>query len=198
MAQYGFYRSAQKSIRDGRAFERIQFPLKADLPSMSDRTSVVIQLAPYFVGTCIAKPRIVESGCKAVRKQRNFRLAGFFAGFCCLANGLYLSIGSLGGVGDAGDLLRGGAARWELWLFGVPLSLVGLWLWHRLGPGLGFSSAQPSANPRAVIGLAVALTAAIVLCVSLCLRRNRPSVAFLAFRHGGQTDTSNLGLAYVG
>ncbi len=36
-------------------------------------------------------------------------LAAFFAGFCCLANGLYLAAGSFGGVGDAGDLLRHGA-----------------------------------------------------------------------------------------
>ncbi len=101
--------------------------------------------------------------------------AGFFAGFCCLANGLYLLIGSIDGVGDAGDLLRHGAARWTLWLLGIPLSLVGLWLWHRLGPGLGFRSAQPSANPRAVIGLVVALTAAIVLCVFFTPhRRNAP------------------------
>ena len=56
--------------------------------------------------------------------------AGLFAGFCCVANGLYLSIGSLDRVGDAGDLLRHGAARWQLWLFGVPVCLLGLWCWH--------------------------------------------------------------------
>ncbi|MEX2114462.1 MAG: hypothetical protein WD845_14810 [Pirellulales bacterium] len=69
-------------------------------------------------------------------------LAAFFAGFCCLANGLYLAAGSFAGVGDAGDLLRHGAARWQLWLFGVPVSILGLWLWNGLGPHVGFGPAN--------------------------------------------------------
>jgi hypothetical protein len=76
----------------------------------------------------------------AVRFAQRWRKpALFFAGFCCLANGLYLVGGSAGGVGDAGDLLHYGAARWQLWMFGVPVSLLGLCLWHRLGPRFGLS-----------------------------------------------------------
>src|ERR1700757_3149752 len=43
----------------------------------------------------------------------------FFAGFCLLANGLYIGIGSFDRVGDCGELLRHGAPMWEMWLFGL-------------------------------------------------------------------------------
>lgn len=43
-----------------------------------------------------------------------FYLVRFFAGFCLVANGVYIGVGSFPGVGDAGDLLRFGAPRWTL------------------------------------------------------------------------------------
>jgi hypothetical protein len=90
-------------------------------------------------------------------------LAEFFAGFCCLANGLYLAAGSFAGVGDAGDLLRHGAARWQLWLFGVPVSILGLWLWNGLGSQFGFSPANKQVDVRVVIGLGLATAIAVLL-----------------------------------
>jgi hypothetical protein len=57
-------------------------------------------------------------------------LLRFFAGFCLITNGAYLAFGSIDGVGDAGDLLREGAAAWQLWLFGAVCMPAGLWLWH--------------------------------------------------------------------
>jgi hypothetical protein len=97
-------------------------------------------------------------------------LAAFFAGFCCLTNGLYLAAGSFGGVGDAGDLLRHGAARWELWLFGVPVSILGLWLRNGLGPHFGFGPANGKIDSRVVVGLGVALAIIALLEILLaCL-----------------------------
>src|SRR5262245_43922438 len=46
-------------------------------------------------------------------------LLRFFAGFCLLANGLYVGVGSFDRVGDCGDMLRHGSALWQLWLFGA-------------------------------------------------------------------------------
>ncbi len=46
-------------------------------------------------------------------------LVRFFAGFCLIANGMYIGIGSFGQIGDAGDLLRHGSPIWLLWLFGI-------------------------------------------------------------------------------
>ena len=73
---------------------------------------------------------------------RYWRILLFFAGFCLLANGAYLSFGSLYRAGDAGDLMRRGAPQWTLFLFGAMTMPTGLFLWHRLGPRFGIGTAQ--------------------------------------------------------
>ena len=67
------------------------------------------------------------------------KVSQFFAGFCLLANGLYIGLGSFTGIGDCGDLLRHGSPIWQLWLFGAVTVPPGLFLWHRLGPRFGWS-----------------------------------------------------------
>jgi hypothetical protein len=57
-----------------------------------------------------------------------------FAGFCLIANGVYLGVGWIDNAGDAGDLLRRGTPVWVLVGFGLLASGGGLYLWHRLGP----------------------------------------------------------------
>ncbi len=76
----------------------------------------------------------------------------FFAGFCLIANGAYLAVGSFDRIGDAGDLLKHGSPIWMLWLFGAVTMSVGLRLWHGLGQsfGLGPRSA-PIRWPAALI-----------------------------------------------
>lgn len=69
----------------------------------------------------------------------------FFAGFCLIANGAYLAVGSFDGIGDASDLLRHGSPLWTLWLFGAATIPAGLRLWHGLGKcfGLGPQTVLP-------------------------------------------------------
>jgi len=54
----------------------------------------------------------------------------FFVGFCLIANGAYIGLGSFGQIGDAGDLLRHGAPQWLLIAFGVAAIASGLLVWH--------------------------------------------------------------------
>lgn len=54
----------------------------------------------------------------------------FFAGFCLIANGVYIGAGAFEGVGDAGDLLRLGMPIGALVGFGVFTAPWGLWMWH--------------------------------------------------------------------
>lgn len=61
----------------------------------------------------------------------------FFAGFCLIANGAYLGVGSWEGIGDAGDLIRAGAPRWALVAFGLVTIPVGFYLWNGLGRAFG-------------------------------------------------------------
>jgi hypothetical protein len=97
------------------------------------------------------------------RSRKYAYIATFFAGFCCLANGLYLAAGSFSRAGDAGDLLRYGASQWQLLIFGVPFSGLGLWLWNGLGPQFGLRSASGKIDARVVIGLGFALTIIVLL-----------------------------------
>jgi hypothetical protein len=86
----------------------------------------------------------------------------FFAGFCLLANGLYIGIGSFARVGDCGEMLRHGSAPWELWLFGVVTAPSGLLLWHRQGSLFGFGAAQGSVSHSATY-VSVAICLAFLL-----------------------------------
>ena len=89
----------------------------------------------------------------------------FFAGFCLLANGLYLGVGSFDGVGDCGDLLRHGARMWHLWAFGLATAPAGLWLGHRQGPHFGLGPA----GVRVSTGAAWTCLVVCVLLIALGL-----------------------------
>jgi hypothetical protein len=80
----------------------------------------------------------------------------FFAGFCLIANGVYLGIGSLTGVGDCGDLLHHGAPLWQLWSFGAATVPLGFWLWNGQGGHFGLGSRAENVSP-AVAGIVTAV-----------------------------------------
>jgi Peptidase M50B-like len=87
----------------------------------------------------------------------------FFAGFCLIANGAYLGVGSTGNVGDAGDLLRHGAPIWQLWIFGAICVPTGFLLWHRLGPHFGLGKAQGRFSIPTAYGCLIASIMTVVL-----------------------------------
>jgi hypothetical protein len=58
----------------------------------------------------------------------------FFAGFSLIANGLYLGLGGFDRVGDCAELLNHGATLWQLIVFGIGASALGMYSWHRMGP----------------------------------------------------------------
>lgn len=61
-------------------------------------------------------------------------VARFAAGFCLLANGAYIGVGSFERVADAGTMLFYGSPVWTLWLFGFVAAPTGIAMWHGLGP----------------------------------------------------------------
>jgi hypothetical protein len=116
-----------------------------------------------FVG--VALPVAALGVCR--RRNRIVRdLVRFFAGLCLIANGLYLGVGSFFRIGDAGDLLRHGAAAWHLWFFGAATVPLGLWLWNGTGPTFGFGAARGKVSRRAALicaSLAIAIAIAEVV-----------------------------------
>jgi hypothetical protein len=96
-------------------------------------------------------------------KARIAFLLRFFAGFCLLANGLYIGTGSFERIGDCGEMLRHGSHAWQLWLFGAATAPVGLWLWHGQGRHFGLGAARGEIDRVAVVASAAACGALMAL-----------------------------------
>lgn len=103
---------------------------------------------------------------------RHFHLPGdylprFFAGFCLIANGAYLGVGSFNRIGDAGELLRHGTPIWLLWLFGILTVPTGLALWNDLGPHFGFGHAHGNVDTTAAYLVLILATLTLALMFGL-------------------------------
>jgi hypothetical protein len=76
----------------------------------------------------------------------------FFAGFCLIANGVYIGIGWL--LADGADpwvMTENGSPIWVLVAFGLLAAPLGLYLWHRQGPHFGLGEAKGNVSMRAAI-----------------------------------------------
>lgn len=111
-------------------------------------------------------PIVLWRTLRALKSPAAF-LARFFSGFCAVANGLYLGVGSFEGIGDAGDLLRSGASLWHLWLFGVLATLAGFRIWHGQAKSFGFGIDPEPVSWRPVSLVAVLLAVVVVLELAL-------------------------------
>ncbi|MDB5351797.1 MAG: hypothetical protein JWN86_3044 [Planctomycetota bacterium] len=85
----------------------------------------------------------------------------FFAGSCLIANGAYLSIGSISQVGDAGDLIRLGYPAWVLWIFGAISVPTGIGIWH--GQGQHFGLGVANGHVRSEVAFASMVTALLLV-----------------------------------
>lgn len=101
----------------------------------------------------------------AAGNWRGSFLLRFFAGFCLIANGLYISLGSLGAIGDCGEMLRRGSALWQLWLFGIVTTPAGFWLWHGQGKHFGLGQTPEPISPQ--IAYAAAAVAVLLFLLGL-------------------------------
>ena len=76
-------------------------------------------------------------------------LIRFFAGFCLIANGAYIGVGSFEQIGDAGEMLRCGLPPWSLWLFGAVAVPAGFVLLHGQGRNFGLGDAKGNVDATA-------------------------------------------------
>ncbi len=72
---------------------------------------------------------------KLVPERKKFLKScfSFFAGFCCVANGAYLTFGPFFYIGDCGTMLILGSNRTIIVSYGLGILLLGFAIWHRLG-----------------------------------------------------------------
>ena len=96
-------------------------------------------------------------------RYRFVYLCRFFAGFCLIANGAYICVGSFSNIGDAGDLARAGCPQALMIVFGVVCSAAGLWLWNRLGPHFGLKQAKRKVDRSAALGMPAILFITVIV-----------------------------------
>jgi hypothetical protein len=111
--------------------------------SPNPNPSVVVWLGPIL--GCIIP--VVAWWCTPRRFTVARNVTLFFAGFCLLANGAYIAIGSFDRVGDCGVMLQLGSPLWTLLLFGLLTIPIGFYLWHRLGSAKQFLADPTLVDP---------------------------------------------------
>jgi hypothetical protein len=94
----------------------------------------------------------------------------FFAGFCLVANGVYLLCGSFAAETDPGDLMRLGVPQSVLISVGLVGTTCGFWLWHRQGRYFGLGASGEEVKTGTVV-VSVLLLAAIVIGELICGNR---------------------------
>jgi hypothetical protein len=98
-------------------------------------------------------------------------LLRFFAGFCLVANGVYIGTGWLIANGaDPGVMLQNGSPRWLLVVFGLLTFPGGLYLWHRQGHHFGLAEANGKVSNWAS---AISAALLVVLVVFELIRNQR-------------------------
>jgi Peptidase M50B-like len=147
-------------LTGGRVERVVLHPLTISRTDLAENPQplVVAWAGPVFGAIA---PVLLWAAVRLLRMSGAFVLR-FFAGFCLLANGLYIGVGSFDQIGDCGDLLRHGSPIWHLWLFGAVTAPIGLSLWHRQGPHFGLGKA----NGHVKAGVAYA---ALIACLALLL-----------------------------
>lgn len=95
-----------------------------------------------------------------------------FAGFCLLANGLYIGWGTFDPAGDAREMMRLGVPKWSMLAFGLVATLSGLWLLDRVSPMVGFGDRPRRIRTNDVVWV---ITAAAVVWIVGFVFGNRGS-----------------------
>ena len=143
-------------------------------PLTISRTDVSPNPHPAFVawfGPIVGSLLLLVVVALVPRRLVELRNMGrFFAGFCLMANGAYIAIGSFGHVGDCGEMLRTGTPMWLLWVFGGATILGGLFLWHRLGSLGRFVGDSTLIKPRMAILVFLVLVLLLTLEVAVSPR----------------------------
>lgn len=139
----------------------VLYPLTISRTDLSHNPSpsVVVWAGPV-IGVTV--PLLLWAAAAVCRLPGAFVLR-FFAGFCLLANGIYIGVGSFNRVGDCGDMIRSGSESWQLRLFGLVMAPLGLWLWHRQGSHFGLGSNPELVRPGAAYGPLLACAMLLVL-----------------------------------
>ncbi len=138
-------------------------------PWTISRTDVAPNPRPLIVAWCgpIVGGALPLFAWSIARQEPSAYLWRFFAGFCLIANGVYIGAGALTRIGDAADIIGLGSQSWPLLAFGLLAVPAGLALWHRSGQHFGLGSAPYAVNRRHALVCSALLLAIIVVEAAL-------------------------------
>jgi hypothetical protein len=149
------------SLSGGRVARVVLHPLTISRTELAHNPNpLLVVWAGPLLGVTV--PLLLWSVAAVARLPGAFVLR-FFAGFCLVANGLYIGVGSFARVGDCGEMLRHGSEPWQLWLFGATTVPPGLWLWHRQGPHFGLGLARGRVSRGVAYGTLATCAGLLVL-----------------------------------
>ena len=150
-------------LTGGRVGQVVLYPLTISRTDLAENPH---PLAVVWVGQGRSSAPWFRCFCGVQRKRSGWRgrfSCGFFAGFCLIANGLYIGAGSFDRVGDCGQMLRHGSPIWTLWFFGIITTPLGLWLWHGQGRNFWLGSGSDAGVSRDRVGDAWRLASRLLL-----------------------------------
>jgi hypothetical protein len=155
-------------ITGGRLVRTVLHPLAISRTDIEPNPHpVIVVWAGPLVGTAL--PALAWGLFAAAKLPTSF--LRFFAGFCLIANGAYIGVGSVQRIGDCGVMLRHGSPIWALWLFGTVTIPAGLWLLDGTRDYFGLGKRKSRVNSRAIIVTSVALSAVLILEVAIIPRQ---------------------------
>jgi len=126
---------------------------------------VVVWAGPIFG---VLLPLMLWFWVRRVWQSKEY-LFRFFAGFCLVANGMYLgSVGAIAG-GDARDLVQLGVPIWTLFVFATFTMTAGFYLWNGQGENFGMGTQAKQIPNRDAVGVAV-FTFMLVVFESILFR----------------------------
>ena len=161
MALHEFGHVAGALVTGGSIERVVLYPLTISRTDVSPNPhpAIVVWLGP-IVG-CLLPLVLFAIVPRRLTVLRN--VARFFAGFCLIANGAYISIGSVNQIGDCRDMLQTGTPLGVLFVFGAVAISLGLYLWNGLGSLKEFIDHPAVVTPRmayVVFGFFCAMVAA--------------------------------------
>lgn len=101
--------------------------------------------------------------CARLASPKQAWLLQFFAGFCLIANGVYLAAAAWQPVGDAKTLHDLGTSTWSMFVVGAIATVAGLWCWNGLGPRFGWKQPHGDVDTRVAWSLAMLLLLTIAV-----------------------------------
>ena len=159
------------ALLTGGSIERVilhPLTISRTVVSPNPKPAIVVWLGPVI--GCVLPLAMVA----VIRKRPNvwynniwYKVGLFFVGFCLIANGAYIAVGSFDRVGECGEMLRTGTPLWAMLAFGAVTIPLGLYQWHALGSLNQFIN-DPSVVTRRIAyvvfgGLIVAVVAGFAL-----------------------------------